>query len=67
MELVINLRTAMLSGLFLIGALQGCSVSPAQEEAIRQAWEEKDAQRAAECRRAGRGFVAGGCGGGGGP
>ena len=66
-ELVINFRTAVLSGIFLVGALQGCAVSPAQQEAIRQAWEEKDAQRAEECRRAGRGFVAGGCGGGGGP
>jgi hypothetical protein len=81
-ELVINLRTAvrpprscalrevlsaMLSGLILVGALQGCSVSPAEQEAIRQAWQEKDAERAAECRRAGRGFVAGGCTGGGGP
>ena len=54
------------AGLLLVGALQGCSVSPAQQEAIRQAWQEKDAERAAECRRAGRGFVAGGCTGGGG-
>ena len=55
------------AGLLLVGALQGCSVSPAQQDAIRQAWQEKDAERAAECRRAGRGFVAGGCTGGGGP
>jgi hypothetical protein len=55
------------AGLLLVGALQGCSVSPGQQEAIRQAWQEKDAERAAECRRAGRGFVAGGCTGGGGP
>lgn len=58
---------AILGGIFLGGALAGCSVSPAQQEAIRQAWEERDAERAKECRRAGRGFVAGGCTGGGGP
>ena len=48
-------------------AQQGCSVSPAEQDAIRRAWEERDAERAAECRRAGRGFVAGGCSGPGGP
>ncbi len=58
---------AILGGILLVGALQGCSMSPAQQEAIRQAWEERDAERGRECHRAGRGFVAGGCGGGGGP
>jgi hypothetical protein len=58
---------AVLGGMLLVGALSGCSVSPAQQDAIRQAWEERDAERAKECRRAGRGFVAGGCTGGGGP
>jgi hypothetical protein len=57
----------ILVGLLLAGILQSCSVSPAQQEAIRQAWEERDAERARECYRAGRGFVAGGCTGGGGP
>jgi hypothetical protein len=52
-------------GILLVGALQGCSVSPAQQDAIRQAWEERDAERARECRGAGRGFVAGACTGGG--
>jgi hypothetical protein len=57
----------ILVGLLLAGILQGCSISPAQQEAIRQAWEERDAERARECQRAGRGFVAGVCAGGGGP
>jgi hypothetical protein len=54
-------------GMLLAGVLQGCSISPAEQEAIRRAWEERDAERAQECQRAGRGFVAGGCTGGGGP
>jgi hypothetical protein len=57
----------ILVGLLLCGSLQGCSISQAQQEAIRQAWEKRDAERARECYRAGRGFVAGGCSGGGGP
>jgi hypothetical protein len=32
-------------------------MSPAQQEAVRQAWEERDAERARECHWAGRGFV----------
>ena len=39
---------AILGGILLVGALQGCSMSPAQREAIRQAWEERDAERARE-------------------
>ena len=59
--------SAILAGILVAGALQGSSLTPAQQEAIRQAWEERDAERERECRRAGRGFVAGGCAGGGGP
>lgn len=66
-ELVRENVSGMLVGLLLAGILQGCSISPAQQQAIRQAWEEKDAERARECQRAGRGFVAGSCTGGGGP
>jgi len=50
-----------LIGLLLAGTLPGCATSPAEQDAIRRAWEERDAERAAECRRAGGGFVAGGC------
>lgn len=57
----------LLVGVLSVGALQGCSVSPARQEEIRQAWEARDAERAQECRRAGRGYVNGGCTGGGGP
>ena len=46
--------------MLLAGMLQGCSLTPAEQDAIRQAWEERDAERARECHRAGRGFVAGG-------
>lgn len=52
---------AFLLGLLLTGALVGCSTSPADQEAIRKAWAERDAQRAAECARNGVGFAAGGC------
>lgn len=58
----------MLGGILLGSVLLGgCSVSPAQLESIRRAWDERDAERAQECRRAGRGYVNGGCTGGGGP
>jgi hypothetical protein len=57
----------ILVGLLLAGILPGCSISPARQEEIRKAWEERDAERARECYRQGRGFVAGGCTGGGGP
>jgi ABC transporter substrate binding protein len=57
----------LLVGLLVAGILPGCSISPAQQDAIRRAWEERDAERARECERMGRGFVAGGCTGGGGP
>jgi len=38
-------------GLLLAGILQGCSISPARQEEIRKAWEERDAERAAERAR----------------
>jgi hypothetical protein len=57
----------ILAGLLVVAALQGCSISPTQQDAIRRAWEARDAERARECQRAGRGFVAGSCTGGGGP
>ena len=57
----------ILMGMLLVGALPACSISPAEQEAIRRAWDERDAERARECRRTGRGYVNGGCTGGGGP
>ena len=59
--------SAILAGILAAGVLQGCSLTPAEQDAIRRAWEERDAERARECQRAGRSFVAGACGGGGGP
>ena len=45
----------------LLSVLPGCAVSPEQQEAIRKAWAERDAERAQECaQRSGR-WVAGGC------
>jgi hypothetical protein len=55
------LALAALFWLALPGALQGCSTTPAEQEAIGQAWAARDAERAAECRRNGLGFAAGGC------
>jgi len=59
------LALAALLGFLVIGALAGCATSPAEQEAIRKAWADRDAERAAECRRHGVGFVAGGCATGG--
>ena len=51
---------AIAAGL-LGGSTAGCNVSPAQRAAIQRAWAEHDAEVAAECRRNGVGFAAGGC------
>jgi len=56
------LALAILAGILLGGGLLGCAVSPAEQEATRRAWAERDAERERECRRAGQGrWVAGGC------
>ena len=52
-----------LVGLLVAGILDGCSISPARQEEIRKAWEERDAERAAE--RARECQLAGHCGSGG--
>jgi hypothetical protein len=52
---------AFLVSLPLVGVLQGCSTSSVQQEAITQAWADRDAERAAECRRVGGFLVAGSC------
>jgi len=60
-----QLAAALLSGACLVAALTGCATSPADQEATRRAWAERDAERARECAAQGRGFVAGGCAAGG--
>ncbi len=50
-----------LVGMLLAGTTPGCSTSPAQQEAIRQAWAERDAERERECRRVNGFIVAGSC------
>ena len=60
-----EILSAILIGMLLAGTLQGCSLTPAEQDTIRRAWEDRDAERARECHRAGRGFVASGCAGGG--
>jgi len=63
-----EILSAILIVMVLAGTtLQGCSLTAVEQDAIRRAWEDRDAERARECHRAGRGFVAGGCAGGGGP
>ena len=52
-----------LVGLLVAGILHGCSISPARQEEIRKAWEERDAERAAERARVCQ--LAGHCGSGG--
>ncbi len=48
-------------GVLSAGISLGCAVAPAEQEAIRRAWAERDAERARECHQAGAGFAAGGC------
>jgi hypothetical protein len=38
-----------------------CATAPAEREAIRRAWDERDAERAREWRQARGGFIAGAC------
>ena len=40
-----------LVALLVAGILDGCSISPARQEEIRKAWEERAAERAAERAR----------------
>ena len=47
-------------------SLVGCSVSPAERAATEKAWEERDAQRAAECAQKRGRWIAGTCTYGGG-
>jgi hypothetical protein len=49
------------AAILLVGALWGCSVSSAERQEIEAAWAARDAERAAECRRNGGQFAAGGC------
>jgi hypothetical protein len=54
--------TAFLIAILLLTAiLSACSVSPTDQQGIRDAWAARDAQRAAECRRKNVGYAAGGC------
>jgi len=41
--------------------LSACSISPAEQQATRDAWAARDAERARECDQARGRFVAGGC------
>jgi hypothetical protein len=45
----------------MVGALSGCSVSSADRQSMSDAWAARDAERAAECRRNGAEWAAGGC------
>ena len=48
-------------GLLLAIALPGCATSPAEQEAARQAWAARDAERERECQRALGWWKAGAC------
>lgn len=56
-----RLATAAIVGALLVGSAPGCFTSPARQEAIRQAWAERDAERDRECRRVNGFLVAGSC------
>jgi hypothetical protein len=52
----------LLLGATLVGGIAlGCSVAPADREAITRAWAERDAERERECQQRGGKWVAGGC------
>jgi hypothetical protein len=52
---------AILAGIFVAGILPGCSTSSAEQDTIRQAWADRDAERARECRQVGGFLIAGSC------
>jgi hypothetical protein len=52
---------AILAGILWAGILPGCSISSAEQDAIRQAWADRDAERGRECARVGGFLVAGSC------
>jgi len=53
---------AILAIAMLLAAIfTACSTSPVDQQAIRDAWSARDAERAAECRRKNVGYAAGGC------
>ena len=58
-------RRSLVLGLLLLAsaaaALTACSVSPAERAEIEKAWAERGREMAAECRRNGVGYAAGGC------
>lgn len=56
-----GLGAAVIVGVILTGTAPGCSTSAAQQDAIRQAWAERDAERDRECRRVNGFLVAGSC------
>ena len=45
----------------LAGVVAGCAISPAEQEATRRAWAERDGERLRECMQRGGRWVAGGC------
>jgi hypothetical protein len=55
------LGRGILVSLLMGGGLLGCVLSPAEQEATRRAWVERDAERARECQQKGGVFIAGGC------
>lgn len=55
------LGRAIVLTLLLGGGLLGCVLSPAEQEATRRAWAERDAERASECQQRRGAFIAGGC------
>jgi hypothetical protein len=59
----IGMRTAhtAIALIVLAATLSGCSVTPAERDAITDAWAARGRERAVECRRHGVGYAAGGC------
>jgi hypothetical protein len=61
-----QLSLGVLLAIVLGGALLGCAISPAEQEAARRAWADRDAERERECAQKRGRWVAGGCNFGGG-
>jgi hypothetical protein len=54
-------KVPLIVAVALAASVWGCSVSPARQQAIRDSWAARDAERAAECHQHNVGFAGGGC------
>jgi len=56
-----TIRVAAFAGVLACASLAGCAETAAERAATEQAWQQRDAERAAECAQKRGRWVAGGC------